>query len=241
MLISGIQKCTTIDYPEHLSCIVFTPGCNMRCKFCHNPEFVLPEKIKQIKDSFIPEQIFFSFLKSRKNLLEAVVITGGEPTLMADLVDFIKKIKNLGFKVKLDSNGQRPEVLKKLLDNNLVDYIAMDVKASLEHYNALTGKFVRTDKIKESIKLLNNQKNSKNKYKINYEFRTTMIKGIHNKQEMLNIGKLIKGADQLHLQTFRPGNTLDPNFKKYEGYSLNEMHDFANILKSYANNISVRS
>ncbi len=238
MLISGIQKCTTIDYPEHLSCIVFTPGCNMRCKFCHNPEFVLPERIKKIKDSFIPEDIFFKFLESRKNLLEAVVITGGEPTLMVDLVEFIRKIKDLGFKVKLDSNGQRPEVLKKLLDNNLVDYIAMDVKASLENYNTLTGKFVRTDKIKESINLLKNQNS---KHKIIYEFRTTMIKDIHDKQEMLKIGELIKGADQLNLQTFRSGNTLDPSFKKYDGYNINEMNDFAEILKSFANKVSVRN
>lgn len=234
MLISGIQKCTTIDYPEHLSCIIFTPGCNMRCRFCHNPEFVLPEKIKKIKDTFIKEDIFFNFLNKRRNLLDGVVITGGEPTLMVDLVSFIQKIKQMGFKVKLDSNGQRPKILKELLQKKLVDYIAMDVKASPDCYKKLTGKFVQVQRIKESIDLLKNQQD------ICYEFRTTMIKEWHDKKEMEKIGKLINGAEQLHLQTFRPGNTLDPDFATKEGYSVQEMEQFAMFMQPFAKSVSIR-
>ena len=234
MLISGIQKCTTIDYPDHLSCIVFTPGCNMRCKFCHNPEFVLPEQIKKIKDTFIPQDAFFNFLQSRKGLLDGVVITGGEPTLMVDLISFIKKIKKMGFKVKLDSNGQRPEILKQVIDQNLVDYIAMDVKASLEQYNELTGKHVRTDKINESITLLKKQE------KIPYEFRTTMIKGIHTQKEMQNIGQMLTGANTLYLQSFRAGNTLDKSFSNKQGFTQQELTAYIPMLKQTITSVIAR-
>jgi len=234
MIISGIQKCTTLDFPQHLSCIVFTPGCNMRCHFCHNPEFVLPQKIREIKNSFIPEQIFFTFLESRKNLLEGVVITGGEPTLMVDLLDFISKIKKMGFKVKLDSNGLRPDIFKKIIEDNLVDYIAMDVKASLEQYKKLTGSRVDVNKIKESIDLLKSQKN------VLYEFRTTMIKDIHTQKEMLAIADLIQGGSQLHLQTFRPGNTLNPLFATYVGYRAEEMNQFAQLMRPFVSHVSIR-
>jgi pyruvate formate lyase activating enzyme len=221
MLISAVQKFTMLDYPGKISCIIFTPGCNFRCGYCHNPEFVLPEKIEQIRHSFIPENNFFNFLEKRKKVLDGVVITGGEPTIMPDLISFVRKIKELGFLVKLDTNGSDPEKLANLLKENLLDYVAMDVKTSLERYPEVGGPIVQANLISQSIEII------KNSY-IPYEFRSTIVKEIHPRDVLEKMADLIAGAEKVYLQTFRPQNTLNPEFAVYHPYNEVEMAEIAN-------------
>lgn len=216
MLISGIQPFTMLDYPGRTACVVFTPGCNFRCGYCHNPEFVLPEKIIQLKDSFIPESSFFSFLAKRQGLLGGVVVSGGEPTLAADLLGFIGRVKALGFMVKLDTNGNRPEIIEQALDRGLVDYIAMDVKTSLALYSALVGPLASPDKLKRSIALIRESG-------VDYEFRTTLIKELHSAIILSSMAEELRGAKQLFLQYFRPGVILRPQFASFHPFSRTEM------------------
>ena len=220
MFLSGVQPFTLLDYPEHTACIAFTPGCNMRCSFCHNPEFVLPEMLTKIKDTFITEDAFLHFLNSRVGLLDGVVISGGEPTVQGDLLSFLKKIKEKGFLVKLDTNGNRPEVIANALEQSLLDYIAMDVKTSLEQYVILTGKRTNPEYIKKSIEIIKSST-------IPYEFRTTLIKDIHTEPVLSGIAELISGAQKYTLQSFRPSHTLDPAFVHCQPFSLQEMNDIA--------------
>lgn len=168
MHLTAVQKTTLLDYPGKVATLVFTPGCNLRCGFCHNPEFVLPERLEKIRHDFIPEEVFFRFLETRKDFLDGVVICGGEPTIHQDLPVFCKRIKDLGFLVKLDTNGSAPEMIEHLLDQNLVDYIAMDLKNPFEKYTSLTGKEIDISRYRRSIELLMTQAPD-------YEFRTTLI------------------------------------------------------------------
>lgn len=165
MRIGGLQKLSLIDFPQKTAAIVFTQGCNFRCGYCHNPELIYP-KLYQIP---IPEEEVFAFLETRVGKLDGVVITGGEPTLQSDLIDFIKKVKAMGFLVKLDSNGSNPEILKKIIDEKLVDFIAMDIKATFDKYNLVCGVSVNLDNIKKSIELIK-------KSGIRFQFRTTYDK-----------------------------------------------------------------
>ena len=211
MLIGGFQKQSLIDYPGKICSIVFTIGCNFRCPFCHNSELVIPEKIKQMAK--IKEEEVLSYLKGKNKFIDAVEITGGEPTLQRDLIDFIKKLKSKGFLVKLDSNGTNPEIVKKLIDEKLIDYYAMDIKAPLnfEAYNKVIGGVLTEDmfnKIKETISIVMNSN-------IDYEFRTTAIKGLHTKEDILQICRDIKGAKRYVIQTYNPDNVLNP--KAMEG------------------------
>ncbi len=234
MLISAIQPFTMIDYPEKISCIIFTAGCNFRCGYCHNSEFVLPEKIKQIKDSFISEETLFNFLEKRRGWIEGVVVSGGEPTVMGDLPTFLKKIKDMGFLVKLDTNGNKPEILKYLIEQKIVDYVAMDLKTDLDHYLDLVGKCVRPEKIKESIDLLIGSD-------ISYEFRSTLIKEVHTKPILDNMASLIDGACVLYLQQFRSGETLSPVFDGYSAFCHTKLlEDIVPIFSPFVNNVFVR-
>jgi pyruvate formate lyase activating enzyme len=215
MLIGGFQKFSLIDYPGKLSAIIFTQGCNFRCPYCHNPELVEPKLFQKPLD----EKIIFSFLEARKGKLDAVVITGGEPTLQKDLPEFIRKIKNAGFLVKLDSNGTSPGMLQLLLEEELIDYIAMDIKAPLGKYEKVVQAEIHTKLIKESIETIMNSG-------ISYEFRTTLAKEMLTKAEIISIGKLIKGAKLYVLQKLiNRGKLLDPIFmnsiQKYSDKELN--------------------
>jgi pyruvate formate lyase activating enzyme len=209
MNIGGLQKVTLVDYPGEIACAVFLSGCNFRCPWCHNPELVWPEKIK--KHPKISEKTFFSFLKQRKGLLDGVCITGGEPTIYKNLPGFIKKIKKLGFLVKLDTNGSNPEMLKKLINNRLIDYVAMDVKAPLknQNYNKAIGAKVDLTKIKKSIELIKNSG-------LDYEFRTTVLPKIHKDEDIINIAKYLKGTKIYYLQPYRKPNLKIINQKKLE-------------------------
>ncbi len=236
MLIGGFQKQSLIDYPGKICSIVFTIGCNFRCPFCHNSELVLPEKIKKINR--IPERDVLDYIEKNKKLLDAVEITGGEPTLQKDLKDFIRKIKEKELLVKLDSNGTNPKLIKELLDEKLIDYYAMDIKAPLEFqsYNRIVGG-VLTDKmfesIKETIKIIM-------KSNIEYEFRTTAIRGFHKKEDFKKICEFIRGAKRYVLQTFNPENTLSDEMHNYKAFTEQEYKEIINDCKGLVKEISYR-
>ena len=210
MKIGGLQKTTLIDYPGKVACTVFLVGCNFRCPFCYSGELVLPERIKEHPE--IPEEDFFSFLEERKGLLEGVCILGGEPTIHQDLPDFARKIKEMGYLVKIDSNGSNPEMLEKLINQHLIDYIAMDVKAPFSRYDQAAGVKVDIGKIKKSISLIKTSG-------VDYGFRTTVVPGFLKKEDLLQIAKDIGKAKRFCLQNFSTNKPLiDPSFEKLEPY-----------------------
>ncbi|MDD4351467.1 MAG: anaerobic ribonucleoside-triphosphate reductase activating protein [Candidatus Gracilibacteria bacterium] len=230
MILKGLQKTTLIDFPGHVACTVFTQNCNFRCHFCHNPELAFPNN--PAPDYAVED--FFEFLQSRKGLLEGVCITGGEPTLYADLPEFIERIKKLGFKVKLDSNGTNPEMLKSLLESKLVDYVAMDIKNSAEKYAETVGLTkLDLDKIKESIALLKESN-------IPYEFRTTIVPGLHTVESLRGVGELIKGAPSFTLQNFRKGKTLDPTYADKPSFLPEELAELKKVMEEYVEMVEVR-
>lgn len=224
-----LKKFTLIDFPGRVACIGFTLGCNFRCPYCHNPDLVLPECFGPT----IPEDEVFSFLEKRKNKLEGVVITGGEPTIQGDLEAFIRRIKDFGFLVKLDTNGENPDVIRSLLDKRLIDYIAMDVKAPIEKYEELTRSKVHVEKLIESIKLIMSSQ-------VDYEFRTTVVKEMLSNDDILRIGSLIRGAKRYCLQKFSPKRTLDPSYKGKSTYSEEEFRSLAIELKNYVEECIIR-
>ncbi|MFH1601520.1 MAG: anaerobic ribonucleoside-triphosphate reductase activating protein [Candidatus Shapirobacteria bacterium] len=218
MKLAGLQKTTLIDFPGIIACSVFTLGCNFRCPFCHNKQLVDPSFFSELKIISLGD--FFSFLAKRKNILDGVCITGGEPTLHKDLVSFISRIKDLGFKIKLDTNGSNPVAVSKLIKNNLVDFFALDFKTSWENYPKLTG-FKNTEKIKESIRLIL-------KAKKKLQIRTTLVPKIHNQKVLLAMAKELKefeGKFTWKWQDFRPRNTLEPRFSKLKSYSGKEIKE----------------
>jgi len=222
MEIGGFQKISLIDYPGKLACIVFLSGCNFRCPWCYSPELVLPEKIK--KQPKISEADIFNFLKERKSLLEGVVVCGGEPTIYKDLPEFIRKIKKTGFLVKLDTNGSNPGVLKKLIDENLVNYIAMDIKLPKKRYKEVFKGEV--ENIEKSIAILK-------KNKIDYEFRTTIVPTIHSKIDILEMAKWIKGAKKYYLQNFRAEKTIDSKFEEVKPYPQEFLEEIKKEINSF--------
>ncbi|MDO9399434.1 MAG: anaerobic ribonucleoside-triphosphate reductase activating protein [bacterium] len=240
MIIGSLQKISLLDYPGYLSAIIFTQGCNFRCQFCYNPQLVLPvsgdnfeytgfnNNNQPQKDRLeYKEDDLFVFLKSRVDKLDAVVITGGEPTIYKDLIDFIIKIKKLGFLVKLDTNGSNPEVIRELINKKLVDYIAMDIKASKEKYQQVVGTQVDWKKIKESVKLIMASG-------LSYEFRTTVVPEFFTQSDVSAIGGLIKGADKWYLQKFKSNTTLiSATLKNKKAYSDQEMKKLAEAGKKY--------
>ncbi len=207
MNIGGYQKLTLIDFPGHLATTVFTVGCNFHCPFCHNPELVLGASQLASGTENKTEREFFEFLKKRKGKLEGVCITGGEPTLQPDLVQFIQKVRALGYLVKLDTNGARPDILKKLLDLKLLDFVAMDIKNQPARYSETVGLKVDIERIRLSVDLIKNSR-------LLYEFRTTVVPGIHTEKDFLKIAKWLSGAKAYYLQEYREDMILDKNLKK---------------------------
>jgi len=231
MKIGGLQKLTLVDYPGKVAATVFLIGCNFQCGFCHNPELVDPNEIK--KHSQISEKEFFDFLQQKEGLIEGICITGGEPTIHPDLIDFIRKIKNMGFLIKLDTNGSNPEILQKLIDARLVDFIAMDIKSSQENYEKTTRVKIDLNQIKKSIKIIKDSG-------IDYEFRTTVVPELVDEEDIKKIGQWLKGAKKISLQQFHKEKTLDKDFRNIEPYSEEELKKFAGILKDYAREIEIR-
>ena len=222
MLIGGFQKLSLIDFPEKISCIVFTVGCNFRCPFCYNLELVLPSKIPS--QPTISEKEIFDFLKKRKGKIDGVVITGGEPTLHPDLEEFVKKIKELGFLVKLDTNGYNPDVIYRLVKKNLLDYVAMDIKAPKEKYEFFSGIKLDLERIQASVDFL------KKNY-IDYEFRTTLAPGL-TKKDILEIGDWISGAKKYFLQKFfNKKEIISPEILKQREISEKELKEIQKIFE----------
>lgn len=209
MIIGGLQKLTLIDYPGKIAATVFLIGCDFRCPFCYSSELILPEKIK--KQPRISEKDFFEFLKKRNGLLEAVTICGGEPCLNKDLPKFVKKIKKIGYAVKIDTNGSFPEMLRHLIDKKLIDYVALDIKAPKEKYEKVTGGRANVKYIERSISFLKENK-------IDYEFRTTVVPFLLEKEDILKIARWLSPARKYYLQNFRPEKTVDPKFEKIKPY-----------------------
>lgn len=230
MLIGGLQKVSLIDYPGHVAATVFTAGCNFSCPFCHNPELV---KIGSDKFAmFLTDEEIFEFLKSRQGMLEGVCVTGGEPVLQVDLSDFLAKIKELGFLVKLDTNGSRPEVLRDLVRRGLLDYIAMDIKGPLEKYNKIVGLDVSLENIHESTEITREFGE--------YEFRTTVVPTLHEKEDFISIAKWLDGSKRYFLQQFRPENVLDPVYASVKPYPDEKLAEFADAIRPYFDICEVR-
>ena len=220
MEFGGFEKSTLIDYPEKIACMVYTIGCPFRCPYCHNPELVDETVTTRIK-----EQEVLDFLDRRKKMLDAVVITGGEPTMHGEkLLSFMRKVKAKGFLVKLDSNGTSPEILEKAIKEKLVDYIAMDIKSPLKRYSEIVARPVDIDAIKKSIDLIMNSG-------IEYEFRTTLVKVMLTPEDIEGIGKEIKGAKSYYLQKFIPTKILNPQFLKKTTYNDEELASFQKMLQ----------
>jgi len=232
MLIGGIQKMTLIDYPAKVAAIIFTIGCNFRCRFCYNTRLVEPKLFKE--NEIISEKTIFDFLKTRIGKLDAIVITGGEPTLQKDLAVFIRKIKKMGFLVKLDTNGTNPDSLKKLLAEKLLDYVAMDIKNELnrEDYQKVVQEDIDIEKIKGSIKILMNSN-------IDYEFRTTVAPGI-TKENILNIAKYIKGAKKYYLQEFQDMDVIDNDCKQKGWLKEDDLNSIALEISNIVEECKVR-
>lgn len=198
MKIGGLQKTSLIEFPGKLSCIIFAQGCNLRCPFCHNPELVLPEQFSPP----LQENEVLSFLGKRKEYLKGIVLSGGEPCFQKDLPLFLKEARNMGYAIKLDTNGTIPDMIRLLIEEALVDYIAMDVKAPLEKYRILTGVETNTRNIEESISIIRGSG-------IEYEFKTTVVFPLLDKKDFEAIGKLVKNAGIHYVQRFSPSKTLD--------------------------------
>jgi pyruvate formate lyase activating enzyme len=229
MKIGGLQRVSLIDYPGLICAIVFLQGCNFKCSYCHNPELVDP----QLFGPRIKENDILEFLDTRRGKLDAVVITGGEPTIQDYLPSFITKIKEMQFAVKLDTNGSEPDVIKDLLDEKLLDYIAMDIKAPLEKYKNIVRTPVESDLIKESISIIL-------KAKIPYEFRTTIVESQLGENDILEIGKLISGARSYVLQKFVPVKTLDKKFLKEKSWPDEKLQEIKKQLEDKISSVTIR-
>ena len=198
MRISGLQKLTLLDFPGHTACTVFTGGCNYRCPFCHNAELVLrPQEQPEI-----PEEDFFALLEKRRGLLDGVAVTGGEPTLQPDLPEFLRRIRELGYAVKLDTNGTRPDLLKRLVREDLVQYAAMDIKNAPGRYAETAGTDnPQLDRIRESAAFLLEGT-------VPYEFRTTVVRELHTPEDLAEIGRWLWGAERYFIQCFTDSGDL---------------------------------
>jgi pyruvate formate lyase activating enzyme len=224
MKFSGLQKTSLVDYPDRTASVLFTPGCNLRCPYCHNWRIVVDPK-----PPFLNEETALNILESRKRYVDAVVVTGGEPTIHKEIPRFLKKLKEKGFAVKLDTNGMNSQALEECLP--CVDFVALDVKASLVGYERLGAK--DTSGLVKSIEMLKTGK-------VAYEFRTTVVPGLVDVEDAAGLGELVKGADILALQQFVPDDTLDRSFTKLKPHSPEAISAIAKTLKQYVGTIVLR-
>jgi pyruvate formate lyase activating enzyme len=229
--IKGFVKTSLVDFTPYTSSTIFLAGCNFRCRYCHNPDIVL--NYNSIKD--IKEEEVLNYIEGKKQWVDGVCISGGEPTLYPELIDFASRLKEKGFLVKIDTNGTNPGLLKGMIEKKLVDRIAMDIKANLDKYDEVAEVNVDKDKIQKSIELIRNSG-------IEYEFRTTVIPGIVGKKEIFLIGKWLKGSKRFAIQNFRGGvNLIDNNLKEMKGYSKEELDEMKKIASEYFDEVEIRS
>lgn len=228
MVINGMEKLTLLDYPENTACLIFTQGCNFRCPFCHNKDLLMDSNC----DGIIDEKEVFAYLEKRKGLIDGICISGGEPLLQKDIERFISKIKEMGFKVKLDTNGSSPIKLKELIDKGLLDYVAMDIKNDFDNYNKTSGvNIINIENIKKSIAILENSK-------ILYEFRTTIVKQFHNIHQLENICEYIGCNAKYYIQNYRDcANVLQDGL---DGFAQDELLNIQDVLHSKYPNVVVR-
>ena len=224
MKFSGIQKTSLIDYPDNVSTVLFTAGCNLRCPYCHNWRIVL-----EYSGPFLSEEDAVRILEERKRFIEHVVITGGEPTIQDGLPGFLSRLKSIGYKVKLDSNGMLPGVLLESLPH--LDYVAVDVKTSLDLYPRL-----KAESVEGLLKTIHTLKNGS----VDYEFRCTAVPGFVNEETVHKIGEMVEGAKRFAFQQFIPGDTLDPAFNSKTPYTKEKISQFADIMTSYVEEVILR-
>ncbi len=230
MLLKGLQKLTLLDFPGKMACTLFTGGCNFRCPFCHNAALVISERVSD--SATLPEEEFFAFLAKRRGILEGVCITGGEPTLSRDIIPFLAKIKDMGFLVKLDTNGYRPDTLKSIIDAGVIDYCAMDIKNSKEKYGMTVGiEDFDIAPIEKSCDILMGSG-------LDFEFRTTLTRELHSEADMLKIGEWLRGPEKYFLQTFKDsGDLINSSFS---GYDKSETESLLKLLKTYIPSAEIR-
>lgn len=220
--IGGVQKLSLVDYPGHVAAALFLAGCNMRCGYCHNPELVLPERLAPS----IPVEEVMIFLKSRVGRLDGVVISGGEPTIHDELPELCRMIKRLGFDVKLDTNGTRPEMVRTMIGEGLIDFVAMDVKGPLEKYVEIAARPIDLEAIVDNVRLMIDSG-------IGHEFRTTIVREQLEVSDFEKIGELVKGAKRFALQHFRTGTTISPQFAGFHTFSDEEFAAAKKIMERY--------
>ncbi len=230
MKIAGLQKTSLLDYPGKMCATIFTKGCNLRCPFCHNRSLVFWEREGESEE--FEEQDILAFLKKRTGLLDGVCITGGEPLLQQDLSLFLRQIKELGFLIKLDTNGFFSEIMKNLIQDGLIDYVAMDIKNSPQKYEKTVGiSSMLFSKVEESVDLLMTGSTP-------YEFRTTVVKEFHQEEDFTHIGKWLSGAQAYFLQSFvDSGDVIQPGLHSWEE---EKMHEFKSILLPYISTVQLR-
>lgn len=228
MIIKGFQKLTLLDFPGRTACTVFTAGCNFRCGFCHNALLVT-----ETDDTFVPENEFFDFLKTRVGILDGVAITGGEPLLQKGIKEFMRKIRALGFMIKLDHNGTNPELLKEIIDEGLVDYVAVDIKNSPEKYAMTVGlNELDITPIKKTVDILVNGS-------VDYEFRTTVNDELFTVEDFKKIGEFIKGAKRFFIQQFKDsGNLIEKDF--FSPCPKETLELFKSTVAPYVESVEIR-
>jgi pyruvate formate lyase activating enzyme len=224
MKFSGLQKVSLVDYPNRIASVLFTPGCNLRCPFCHNWRIAVDPK-----PPFLQEAAALEILESRKKYIDHVVITGGEPTMHKELPRFLSKLKARGFKVKLDTNGFYPQVLEECLGH--VDYVALDVKTSLQKYKRLGAE--DTTYLLKTIEMLKTEK-------VPYEFRTTLVPELVTSEDVTCIGEIIKGSKIHAFQQFVPRDTFDKRFESLKPYAPETINEFAENIRQYTENLLLR-
>ncbi len=228
MELRGLQKLTLLDYPEHTACTVFFGGCNLRCPFCHNASLVL----RSAELPVLTENDLFSFLNKRRGLLDGVCVTGGEPTLQPDLPDFLIKLRKLGFSVKLDTNGTRPQVLEQLLNDGLCDYVAMDIKSSPERYAAVCGvSDLDIEPVLQSAALLMDAH-------VPFEFRTTVVDELHQISDFETVGQWLAGAPHFFIQCFQDSGDLIGN--GFSSPSPEKLKAILKVLQHYIPSATLR-
>ncbi len=228
--IKGMEKLSVIDYPGKTCCIIFIAGCNFRCPYCHNPDLIGDSE--SLPD--VTEEEVISFVKSRGKWLDGVCVTGGEPCIHKGLPGFLRRLKSEGFLVKLDTNGTNPEMLEGLINEGLLDYIAMDIKAPPERYGEVAGADVDISRIKRSVEIIKSSG-------VEHEFRTTVLPRLIGKDDVKSIAGWLRGCQGYYIQGFRPDNTLDKGFMKESPYSDSALEELAKIARKEIKSVGVRS
>jgi pyruvate formate lyase activating enzyme len=228
MKIGGFQKTSLLDYPDEISAIVWTVGCNFSCPFCYNKDLV------KAKVGLFPQEEIFNFLEKRKGLVDGLVITGGEPLMQDDIVEFCEKVKKLGYKIKIDTNGMHPDKLKELIDKKLVDYVAMDIKAPKEKYDELSGAKTDISKIEKSIEIIKASVS-------NYEFRTTFVPEYLQKEDIIEIAKWLQSSKNFYLQQFKHDvPTISPKCEKLTPYPNEYLLETLEAIKPFFKHCAIR-